>query len=269
VIRLPDQALPATAQAKLNAFQKQIDALADYAARVDRAKTSWKSRNRKGDPTFDAVKTALTAMCCGARRCIYCEDSAADEVEHLRPKDLYPEAVFVWSNYLYACGPCNGPKNNRFAVFMHGSGILTEVARAQGAPILPPVPGDLVLLDPRAEDPCDYMALDLRDTFWFVPRAAKGTIEYQRAEYTIDVLGLNKKEFLPKAREQAYKDYKAHLSQYRLRLRQGAPRRHLRRLEEEIRGRQHPTVWSEMKRQHALIPELATLFRAVPQALGW
>jgi hypothetical protein len=41
------------------------------------------------------------------------------------------------------------------------------------------------------------------------------------------------------------------------------------KLEEDIRGRQHPTIWSEMKRQHAGIPELATLFKAIPEALGW
>ena len=48
---------------------------------------------------------------------MYCEDSVGDEVEHHRPKNLYPDHTFLWDNYLYACGPCNGPKNNRFAVF--------------------------------------------------------------------------------------------------------------------------------------------------------
>ncbi|XXX74885.1 hypothetical protein WMF30_45250 [Sorangium sp. So ce134] len=269
MIRVPDRQLPDSAQAELDEYQKEIDALGSYQARVERAKTRWKSRNRRGNPTFDAVKEALTAMCSGARRCVYCEDSAADEVEHFRPKDLYPEAVFSWPNYLYACGPCNGPKNNQFAVFAHGSGDFTEVARGRTAPVVPPIAGDIVLLDPRTEDPCEYMALDLRDTFWFVPRARRETVEYRRAEYTIRVLRLNENEYLPKARQQAYKDYKAHLSQYRLKLEQGAPRRHLRQLESEVRCRQHPTVWSEMKRQHAGIPELAALFQAIPQALAW
>jgi hypothetical protein len=35
-----------------------------------------------------------------------------DEAEHINPKDLYLERVFDWANYLYACGPCNGPKSN-------------------------------------------------------------------------------------------------------------------------------------------------------------
>ena len=83
------------------------------------------------------------------------------------------------------------------------------------------------------------------------------------------MLRLNTRELLPKARQQAFKDYKAHLAQYRLKLDQGASRKHLDRLKADIRERQHPTVWSEMKRQHDALPELAALFRAVPQALAW
>lgn len=269
MIRLPDRALPKAAQKKLREHQAAIDALPDYAARVEQAKASFGAQNRKGNTTFDAVKKALTDMCSGARRCAYCEDSAADEVEHVRPKNLYPEAVFVWSNYLYACGPCNGPKTDHYAVFAHASGVRTEVGRPPKAPILPPVPGDPVLIDPRTEDPCALLALDLRDTFWFVPRAARGTREYDRAEYTIKTLGLNKRDYLPKARQQAFKDYKAHLAQYRASLAEAAPERRLRRLEQDIRERGHPTVWAEMKRQHDRIPALRELFCAVPEALTW
>lgn len=269
MIRLPDCQLPPEALAKLDEYQREVDGLPNYAERVERAKASWKTRNRKGDPTFDAVKQSLTEMCSGVRRCAYCEDSLADEVEHFRPKDLYPEMVFAWANYLYACGPCNGPKNNRFAVFAHGSGTRTDVARARGAPVVPAVVGSPVLIDPRTEDAGSFISLDLRDTFWFRPRAAKGTAPYDRADYTIEVLRLNENELLPKARQQAFKDYKAHLAQYRLRREQGAPAKLLRQLAADVKTRQHPSVWSEMKRQHAAVPQLATLFRAVPEALGW
>ncbi len=266
---LPKVDLPQAAGDKLAEYQRDLDAVADYPKRVERAKARWKALNRMGNPAFDAVKKALTAMCSGARRCVYCEDSLADEVEHFWPKSLYPEKTFLWLNHLYACGPCNGPKNNKFAVFTPGNTTPTNVARPKGAPIVPPVAGALVLIDPRAEDPCDYLALELRDTFFFVERAPSGTVAFERAKYTIDTLRLNTNEYLPKARQQAYQDYKAHLSQYRLKIEQGAPRRHLRCLQEDLRGRAHPTVWSEMKRQHESIPELATLFKAIPQALDW
>ncbi|MDI3286141.1 hypothetical protein [Polyangium sp. 15x6] len=269
MIRLPKRVLPKAAREKLCEYQDEIDALPDYADRVERAKTSFAARNRKGDPTFDAVKKTLTAMCSGAQRCAYCEDSAADEVEHIRPKSLYPEAAFLWSNYLYACGPCNGPKNNRYAVFAQATGNFTDVTRRRKAPVVPPVPGAPVLIDPRKEDPSAFLWLDLQNTFFFTPLASLGPTELERARYTIDVLGLNKRDLLPKARQQAFKDYKAHLSQYRTSLAQGAPARRLRQLERDIQERGHPTVWAEMKRQHALLPVLRDLFHAVPQALGW
>jgi hypothetical protein len=96
---------------------------------------------------------------------MYCEDAPADEVEHHSPKDLYPELVFTWRNYLYACGPCNGPKNNRFAVMDPADGRLIDVSRPRGAPVIPPAQGTLALLDPRRDDPMAFLMLDLRDTF--------------------------------------------------------------------------------------------------------
>lgn len=42
------------------------------------------------------------------------------------PKNMYPEKVFVWSNYLFSCGLCNGPKNNQFAVFDNTGNVVIE-----------------------------------------------------------------------------------------------------------------------------------------------
>ncbi|MBX3729546.1 MAG: hypothetical protein KF858_10215 [Candidatus Sumerlaeia bacterium] len=38
---------------------------------------------------------------------MYCEDSRATDIEHIRPKEHYPEVAFVWENYAYACNVCN------------------------------------------------------------------------------------------------------------------------------------------------------------------
>jgi len=59
------------------------------------------------------------------------EDAPADEVEHHSPKDLYPELVFVWRNYLYACGPCNRRKNNHFSIIDIQTEALVDVSRAR------------------------------------------------------------------------------------------------------------------------------------------
>lgn len=218
---------------------------------------------------FRRVRSTLTSMCAGAKRCMYCEDSAADEVEHHRPKDLYPEHVFDWENYLYACGPCNGPKNNRFAVFA-SDGSLVDVTRKRNQPVRPPVKGNPVLLHPRIENPLEYMMLDiLGDTFLFVPTAAAQSREFERAAYTIQLLRLNQRDYLPVARREAYRSYKSRLADYVHMRDAGASSSTLGLMIDAIRRMQHPTVWSEMSRQSNLIPELTHLFAPAPEALTW
>jgi uncharacterized protein (TIGR02646 family) len=207
-------------------------------------------------------------MCSGARRCCYCEDSCADEVEHVRPKSLYPEQVFVWENYLYACGPCNGPKNNQYAVLTAKNNALIRIVRDKDNPVKPP-PGFHVFIDPRSEDPLKYMELDLQDTFRFVPTAEEGTTDHIRATYTIDVLRLNTRDILPEARRCAFGSYRARLQEYRTKKRAETSSGELKALVRGIQKMPHPTVWAEMKRQHSLYDELASLFRDVPEALDW
>lgn len=269
MIRLPDSPLSADALTGLADHQRTIDSLPDHAERVARAKKSFSSVNKPGNPIFDEVKATLTRMCSGARRCAYCEDSCADEVEHIRPKSLYPEVVFAWMNYLYACGICNRHKDNHFAVFADDTGLLTNVSRAKKAPVVPPIAGKPVFIDPRIEDPTEFLSLDLRDTFWFLPRARPGTVEHARAEYTIRELRLNLRDILPGARRSAYLDYLNHLKVYVHDKSQGMSKQHLDMLAGQVRARQHPSVWFEMKRQHKLFPELVLPFSKAPEALDW
>ncbi|GAB3753615.1 HNH endonuclease [Spirosoma pomorum] len=170
----------------LKLLQEEINILPSFEEQSDFAKTSFSNRNRKGNVVFDEVKKALTKMCAGARRCVYCEDSVADEVEHIYPKDIYPGKAFDWDNYVYACGPCNGPKNNKFAVFREDTGTFQRVNPPPRTPAVQPPIGDSVLINPRTEDPLDYCMLDLSGTFKFVITKQKETRDYQRAEYTFD-----------------------------------------------------------------------------------
>lgn len=252
---------------KLNEYQEDVDSQPSYEDRVARAKTKFGQRNRRSNMAFAAVRAKLTDMCRGARRCMYCEDSVADEVEHFKPKDLYPEDVFVWNNYFYACGPCNGPKNNKFKVIQAGG--LIDVTRARGADIVPPATGSPALIDPRREDPLDLMILDLRDTFEFSEIADSGTVDFMRAEYTIEVLRLNVRDYLVEARETAFGGYLDRLEQYVVKKNEGASTHELARRRRGIQRETHPTVWGEMKRQHAFFPRLAELFAEAPEALGF
>jgi uncharacterized protein (TIGR02646 family) len=269
MISLPGEPLPARAHAQLRKYQQQIDDIADYAERVAQAKEKFSQRNTGGNSTFRAVRQTLTKMCAGVRRCAYCEDSLADEVEHIKPKDLYPEFVFVWDNYLYACGPCNVRKVNHYAVFPNDTAILTDVTRKRGQPIVPPPHGEPALIDPRSENPMHYLMLDLKDTFLFLPRPGLKARDKEKAHYTIDTLGLNDRDYLPAARAEAYGNYRARLTEYRDWQASGRSATELARMVAAIQKMQHRTVWLEMKRQNNQIPDLAPLFAAVPEALTW
>jgi hypothetical protein len=269
MIRIPSRELPPDARRALKRYQTEIDAEPDFDKRVETAAAKFKLRNRPGNAAFSRVRSTLTMMCAGAKRCMYCEDSAADEVEHHRPKNLYPEQVFVWENYLYACGPCNGPKKNRFAVFA-ADGTITDVTHGRDQPVRPPMAGDPLLFHPRVENPLDHMMLDiLGGTFLFVPTSAPLSREFERAKYTIELLRLNQRDHLPVARREAYWSYRARLVEYVHRRDAGADGTALGRLIDALRRMQHPTVWSEMRRQHSRITELTHLFGAAPEALTW
>lgn len=239
MIAIRNEPLSAQATDALSRYQAEVDAEPDFDKRVDVARTKFKSRNRPDHSVFSEVRQTLASMCSGAQRCMYCEDSCADEVEHHHPIRWYPGKTFEWLNYLYACGGCNGPKGSRFT---------TD------------------LLHPRVDDPFDFLMLDLIGTFLFVPSAMPGTAEYQRATYTVQLLRLNERSYLPAARREAYDSYRAGLKEYIADRDKGAP---ITLRIQSLKRMRHPTVWHEMKRQHKRIPELDILFTQAPEALYW
>ncbi len=46
--------------------------------------------------------------------CAYCEGIAKGEVDHFRPKSKFPQLVYSWSNWLFACHDCNHAKGSRW-----------------------------------------------------------------------------------------------------------------------------------------------------------
>jgi uncharacterized protein (TIGR02646 family) len=268
MVRIESVELPPRAELGLKRYQAEVNSERDYARRVEVAAVKFATYNRATNSVFDGVRRTLDAMCSGARRCMYCEDSAADEVEHHHPKNLYPDLVFVWENYLYACGPCNGPKSNRFAIFRGDE--LQEIGRGRRSPVSRPPAGNSALLDPRTEDPLGYLMLDIAgNTFRFVSLAEPGSRAAKRAEYTLDVLGLNRRELLPRARREAYLSYRARIVEFGHKRDGGANEKELTLLIDALGNMQHPTVFHEMRRQRELVPELKKLFKKVPEALNW
>ena len=250
---------------KLAELQQSVDEAESYSQRVEAAKKRW-GGVEKNAPPFDEVRRVLDQLCYGARRCCYCEDSVADEIEHVRPKDLYPDLVFAWQNYLYACGPCNAPKSNRFAVLLDASTVPTAITRQRGGPVEPPPAGVAALIDPRTEDPLDYLILDIVESFRFRARPRLAERDRARAEYTIDLLALNTREYLVEARRTSYAALANALEAAAIHKERGKEVEHPKRA---IQKTAHRSVWEEMKRQAQKLAELQPLFAAVPEAHDW
>lgn len=279
MIQLPSLSPKASTLTALSTYQSTVDGAGTFNEQSDKAKSEFSNRNKKGNDAFDDVKEKLTDMCSGARRCAYCEDSMADEVEHIYPKTLYPERCFSWHNYLYACGPCNGPKNNKFAIFRNDNGLFEDVSPKKGQPVVQPAPGRAVMVDPRTENGMDFCILDLGRTFKFIidPTLQPGTDDHRRADYTFNtILKLNEqREALRLAREIAYENYSSRLYKYDGQKKAGVGQGILDRLILGIQTESHPTVWKEIQRYHGngwlagIDVELDQLMMDNPEAMGW
>lgn len=253
-------------QSYLTKWESEIQTFTPYSTRVNAAKGKWASRRQS--KTLKHVCLKLEEMCSGNRRCCYCEDSVADEVEHIKPKSLYPELTFTWSNYLYACGSCNTKKNNKYALFIAGN--LTSIMPSTS----PPNPGNDVFINPRQDDPMDFLDLDLGQaiqdgTFQYLPKygLSQGNVNYERANYTIEILGLNR-DFIVAERRNAALDFKARLYEYE----QEKPRLSLQDLDQfkrDFQQHSYPSVWNHIKAQHQSIPVINHFFQRFPEIYDW
>lgn len=266
MIRLPDIPLPEEARSALARLQEAVNAHPTYEAQVEAGKSEFKNARQRNE--FKPVLKALTEMSSGARRCHYCEDSAATDVEHIHPQDFYPHKVFDWDNYLYACPRCNRPKSNKFDIHAHATGERLSVPKHVADTKTPPPLGDPLLINPRTEDPMTFLMLDIRETFELVAIATDAR-ERERATYTKDLLKLNEQDVLPDARKEAYDSYVARLEKYIRDKAEGVSPEDLARQKAALNGMGHPTVWREIKRQQARIPALRELFEKAPEALDW
>jgi uncharacterized protein (TIGR02646 family) len=261
--KLPDEVPPPEVQVALNAARDELERVGDYAAKVRATEHHWKSaRTRVVKP----VRSVLRSMCGEAEPCCYCESSIGAQVEHARPKSLYPELTFDWLNLLLVCGACNTIKNNGFAVLIDGRAV--QVARRRSAPIVPPPTGPMALVDLRREDPLSFFELNL-ELGVIQPRRRLDELGLERAKFTRKLLNLNR-DPLPTWRVQACGTFKARLEQYINRRARDPMHPALTAFKAELLRLPHQMVWREMKRQHATTgPDLRQLFADAPEALDW
>ena len=79
-----------------------------------KAEADKRYRNARKTKWFAPVVKELGRLAGPGERCMFCSGSEASDVEHYRPKAIFPESAMTWENYLWSCPPCNRGKLNRF-----------------------------------------------------------------------------------------------------------------------------------------------------------
>jgi hypothetical protein len=241
-----------------------INLAIDFESEVKCAKKLWDSKSRA---LFSKVRAALKVAAGDLVRCSYCDDSCADEVEHVWPKNFFPGKTFDYRNYLFACGICNPAKNDNFSVWFSGFWIDLPILRKMHG-FIPSPSRAACFIDPLEEDPLDFLWLDISaNTFMIVPIHDPGTLEYDRAKYTIDVLRLNR-EFLVEARKNAYTGFCDRIYRYVDCKLNGGDRAQLDQRLFEMRRAPHQTVRMEMQRQLGIIDAPHPHIAGAPEVFG-
>lgn len=276
VLRLPDRSISEEASNALAELQGFVDEGTTFSDRVELAKAWWKRKasRRAHKAAFNEIKSTLSGMAYGSVRCAYCEDSAADEIEHIAAKTVIPSRAFDWANYCYACGPCNGPKGNQHAT-VDATGALTVL----DPKVLANEPtGADALLNPRVDDYKHYLELDiggvtptgiqLPATLEFLVRDDLDPVARTRGDWTLRVLRPNR-EVVRKARETALQSYRASILEYADEKRAGASQASLDLLRDGILAMPHPSVLNELIRQFATQPKVQRAIAIAPEIAAW
>jgi uncharacterized protein (TIGR02646 family) len=284
-------------QTHLNSQQADINGQASYEEQVKRAATLWNGKEGSilKKATFLEIKAKLTKNAVGEHYCGYCEHNEHSDIEHIYPKGLYPNKAFVWENYLWACKKCNsGLKLDKFKIFNPlGSSTIQDITPQHNPrTYLQPLNEDAVLINPRVDEPLDYLYLDLQIGVLVTHPSLTNARDIERADYTLELLKIDTREGLRKARVLARKGFINSLKRYII-AKNAASFEELEECMEEllpvdfthslvyeksktclsikkdILTRMHPTVWKEMQRQSSYFPKLTKLFSQAPEALEW
>lgn len=118
---------------------------------------------------FGEVLSKLRTMAGPGEPCMLCDANEATDVEHYRPKSVFPERAFQWENLLWGCSACNRFKGSRFPPDTEPGGqILNPVEDAvwdyffidQFGTLTPVWRPALDAFDPRAASTRDVLRLD-------------------------------------------------------------------------------------------------------------
>jgi uncharacterized protein (TIGR02646 family) len=134
---------------------------------------------------FIEITGHLKSMCGIGSRCMFCSGSEASNVEHFRPKSLFPTLAMTWNNLLWICGICNQAKGDAFR---------TEADNVA------------ILIDPTLEDVWDFFFVDEYGNLTARWNPGLNRID-PRAKETMDAFGLDR-ELLQESRLSRLNDLK-------------------------------------------------------------
>jgi len=137
----------------------------------------------------DQVKQQLAAMF--GKKCAFCESVITvvsyRNVEHFRPKNIYPKLAYKWENLLFSCTVCNtGHKKLQFPLLDEGTPTLDV-----NNPCKLDDSDSNTLIDPTYDEPSEYFTFEEEQIISL----------NERAEITVEVCGLNRGELLDDRRE--------------------------------------------------------------------
>lgn len=147
----------------------------------------------------EEIKGKLTANQDG--KCAYCGlplSSRNPEIDHIAPKGgsrryYYPECTFLPINLVYACHHCNssGCKGQKNTV--ESKNETTDYKQ-----------WSFKLVHPYLDDPAEYFELDEDGNVLSLPKINADVSKKQKAEYTIEMFGLNTEPVLTELAKQIF-----------------------------------------------------------------
>jgi uncharacterized protein (TIGR02646 family) len=279
----------------LNNQQNTIDCLPGYEDRVRHSKILWQNKKKSNarKSVFKSIEKELQNIAVGRDSyCNYCEANIGSNIEHIYPRGLYPCKTFDWENFLWACNQCNGRhKVAQFQIFEspQSSQIINLI---KDYSFTPPLNDDAVFINPRADNPMDYLRLNLDTAVFEIISEDVHSRQFKRSDYTLKVLKLNLRTGLLNDRIKAIGKYKSLFNRF-LNAKKSISLTELNTciadvdfkignhsfdeeknrlclfLKDEILSKNHQTVWKEMQKQYFGNSILKDMFSQYPQALNW
>lgn len=233
----------AVARAELGApvaryLTKRTRLLAAAGNTPSSAERAWPTARRSAK--VRAAFAVLIAMNGGARRCMYCEHDRGTDIDHFNPRANAPALTFSWTNWVLACGDCNGRKRQHFP-----SGLL----------------------DPTAPDYQPDLHLE------FLPANGAFDLKTPEARASEPVFGLNEGE-LQRSRKDVFALYQATIMAFADAKSAGDATNAAFFKNGVVHG-PHPSVLATIQRWHggpkrgALHPSCAAAMDAWPEIVSW